>query len=181
MLVLRIGGRLLTRTAGAIAQAGQLVFQPLERRVRGQTSNEPFGQGPEAMFCAVGRGMMVVAPSGHRFAALALTDDIVYLREPMLFAFEEALHWENGRIPGGDAEPIRVVQLRGSGRLVMRTRRAVFAVKLDPEETVYIDATALVGWIGRVVPRAVASEGAPVPYLECTGEGALLLEEPAAS
>ncbi len=63
----------------------------------------------------------------------------------------------------------------------MRTRRPIFAVKLDPEETVFVDATALVGWIGRVVPRAVAGEGGPATYLECTGEGALMLEEPPAA
>jgi hypothetical protein len=38
---------------------------------------------------------------------------------------------------------------------------------------------ALLGWIGRVVPRQLkGSDGEPTPYIECTGEGALILEEP---
>lgn len=177
MLIIRIDGRLCTRTFGAIASTGQLEFEPLHRRVRGQISDELFGQGADAMFTALGHGLMVVAPRGHHLQALALFEDIVYLREDSVFSFEEGLHWENGRIPGADAQ--RVVQFRGTGRLVMRTARAPFALKLEPDATLIIEANSLVGWIGRVVPRLMRQEGGePSPYLECTGEGVLIVEEP---
>ena len=138
LLVLRCDGRLPTRTFGAIASAGQLTFEPLMRRVRGSGSEEPFGDGGTAMFAAVGQGVMVVAPRGARFTLLALADDIVYVREPQVFAFEESLAWENGRLPSAlkNDEASRVVQFRGNGRLVMRTERAwaVLQTVLDPEE-----------------------------------------------
>jgi uncharacterized protein (AIM24 family) len=177
MLIIRVDGRLCTRTFGAIASTGQLEFEPLCRRVRGQSSEEPFGEGADAMFTALGHGLIVVAPRGHHLQALALSEDIVFLRETSVFSFEEALHWESGRIPGTDT--LRVVQFRGTGRLVMRTARAAFALKLEPDATLFIEATTLVGWIGRVVPRLMRQEsGEPSPYIECTGEGVLLLEEP---
>ena len=90
MLVVRVDGKLPTRTFGAIASAGQLTFEPLMRRVRGQPTAESFGDGAEAMFCATGHGLVVVAPRGAKFTALALADDIVYVREASLFAFEES-------------------------------------------------------------------------------------------
>jgi uncharacterized protein (AIM24 family) len=181
MLVVRVDGRQPTRTYGAIASSGQLVFENMTRRVRGQPTEELFGDGPDAMFCAVGHGLIVIAPRGARFTALALSDDIVYVRETSLFAFEESLHWESGRVPGaGGTDAMRVVQFRGTGRLVARTARAAFALKIEPEAPLYVEATALVGWIGRVVPRVLHGEdGEPTPYIECTGEGALILEEPA--
>ena len=196
MLVVRVDGRLPTRTFGAIASTGQLTFEPLTRRVRGQGTDEPFGEGGEAMFAAVGQGLMVVAPRGARFTLLALSDDIVYIREPAVFAFEESLHWENGRLPGAasgtdEARPGqggqggwtdgRVVQFRGNGRLVVRSQRAAFTLKIEPDAPLFVDAQALVGWIGRVVPRVMHGEnGEPSPYVEASGEGVLILEEPPA-
>ncbi|HEX6836053.1 MAG TPA: tetratricopeptide repeat protein, partial [Polyangia bacterium] len=93
MLVVRVDGKLPTRTFGAIASSGQLTFEPLMRRVRGQPTDEPFGDGADAMFQANGHGLVVVAPRGAKFTALSLADDIVYVREASLFAFEENLHW----------------------------------------------------------------------------------------
>jgi uncharacterized protein (AIM24 family) len=177
LLVIRIDGRLCTRTLGAIASTGQLEFKPLHRRVRGRASEESFGEGADAMLLALGHGLMVVAPRGQNLQALALSEDIVYLRESGVFSFEEALHWESGRIPG--SEMLRVVQFRGTGRVVMRTARAVVTLKLESDATLFIEASSLVGWIGRVVPRLVCQEsGEPSPYLECTGEGVLILEDP---
>ncbi len=182
MLVVRVDGKLPTRTFGAIASSGQLAFEPLTRRVRGQPTDEPFGDGADAMFSANGHGLVVVAPRGAKFTALALADDIVYVREASLFAFEENLHWENGRVPGGGPDSMRVVQFRGTGRLVVRAARAAFSLKIDPEQPMFVEATALLGWIGRVVPRVLhGQDGEPTPYVECSGEGVLILEEPPAA
>ncbi|MGZ3441224.1 MAG: tetratricopeptide repeat protein, partial [Polyangia bacterium] len=182
MLVVRVDGKLPTRTFGAIASSGQLTFEPLMRRVRGQPTDEPFGDGADAMFYANGHGLVVVAPRGAKFTALALADDILYVRETALFAFEENLHWENGRVPGGGPDSMRVVQFRGTGRLVLRAARAAFSLKIEPEQPMFVEATALLGWIGRVVPRVLhGQDGEPTPYVECSGEGVLILEEPPAA
>jgi len=179
MLVVRVDGKLPTRTFGAIASSGQLNFEPLMRRVRGQPTDEPFGDGADAMFNANGHGLVVVAPRGAQFTALALADDIVYVRESALFSFEENLHWENGRVPGGGPDSMRVVQFRGTGRLVIRAARAAFSLKIEPEQPMFVEATTLLGWIGRVVPRVLpGQDGEPTPYVECSGEGVLILEEP---
>jgi tetratricopeptide (TPR) repeat protein/uncharacterized protein (AIM24 family) len=179
MLVVRIEGRLATRTLGAIASTGHLAFEPLHKRMRGRAVEEQFGAGAEAMFAASGTGLIVVAPRGSRFTALALKDDVLYVREQNLFSFEESLHWENGRVPGAGLAGLQVVQLRGQGRCVLRADRAAFCVKMEPQDTLYVGQEALLGWIGRVVPRQLkGSDGEPTPYVECTGEGALILEEP---
>jgi uncharacterized protein (AIM24 family) len=177
MLVVQVVGRLSTRTSGAIVSMGALTFEPLTRRVRGKATEEPFGEGVEAVSVASGKGLIVVAPRGLRFTALALQRDILYLREEAVFAFEESLSWENGRIPGGGG--VRVVQFRGAGRCVFRAPKQLVTVKLEAGETIYVDSATLVGWIGRVVPRQLRGEGGELaPYLECSGEGVLIVEEP---
>jgi tetratricopeptide (TPR) repeat protein len=178
MLVMKVDGRLPTRTFGTVASTDGVTFEPLYRRIRAQATTEPFGEGPEAMLLAVGKGRMVVSARGARFSLLLLADDIVYVREPALFAFEESLAWESGRIPGGGAEAARVVQFRGHGRLVLRTQRPVYTLKTE-EAPLFIEQTALLGWIGRVVPKQVHGDAGPAAYIECSGEGVLILEEPA--
>jgi uncharacterized protein (AIM24 family) len=109
---------------------------------------------------------------------MQLSDDVVYLREDLVFAFEEKLGWENGHVPGSGGQ-IPVVQLRGEGCVAIRTRQLPLSVKLAPERTLYVDADALAGWIGRVVPRVVAPAAggeSSAPFVECTGEGVVLLE-----
>jgi uncharacterized protein (AIM24 family) len=142
-------------------------------------TEEPFGEGADAMFIAKGYGLIVVAPRGAQFTALQLTDDNVYVREAALYSFEESLHWENGRVPGGGPDSMRVVQFRGTGRIVMRAERAAFSLKIEPDGNLFVETTALLGWIGRVVPRVLhGQDGEPTPYVECSGEGVLILEEP---
>jgi Flp pilus assembly protein TadD/uncharacterized protein (AIM24 family) len=181
LLVIQVGEKLFTRTLGAISSSASLTFEPLRRRVRGQTVEEVFGDEAETMFLAAGKGSMLVSPRGGHFVSLRLEDDVLYVREPYAFAFEDSLGWENGRMPGAAAntEPPRIVQFRGQGRVVLRSQVPLFTLKLDPQTPHIVDALALAGWIGRVQPRLLRTEqGEPTPYVECSGEGVLLVEEP---
>jgi uncharacterized protein (AIM24 family) len=179
-LIVRVRGRLLARTEGIVVTGGELAYEPAAKRVRGRQTEDPFGSDARPMFIVSGHGHLIVAPQGNSFTALALDDDIVYLREDFVFAFEEHLGWENGHVPGSAAS-IDVVQFRGAGCVVLRTRKPPLTVKLAAEKMLLVDASALAGWIGRVVPRVVTPVGggdASVPFVECTGEGVILLEEP---
>jgi hypothetical protein len=181
LLVIHVDGKLPMRTSGALASSGRLSYAPMRRRVRGRITDEPFGEGDDAMVMATGTGVVVVSPRAMRFTAVRLAEahDVLYLREPAVFAFEESLSWENGRVPGGGATALEVVQLRGQGRVVMRTRKAPSTIRLGAAEVVYVDQGALVGWTGQVVPQQLRGlDGEPTQYVACSGEGALILEEP---
>ena len=52
------------------------------------------------MFQVTGQGHLLAAPLGGQFTAVTLDDDIFYLREDLVFAFEPVLRWENGHVPG---------------------------------------------------------------------------------
>jgi uncharacterized protein (AIM24 family) len=171
---MRVRGELYTRTDGLVSSAGNLAFEPAHRRQRGLQTEKAFGAGEAAMFVARGEGEMIAVPRGARFFALSLVEDILYVREDTIYAFEAELNWENGRAPGGEPE---LVQFRGSGSLALRTQREPFCVKLDPEATLYAEASSLIGWIGRVVPRALPAEPGAPRFLECTGEGVLIYDD----
>lgn len=180
-VAIRVDGRLPMRTSGAMASSGRLAYTPIARRVRGRSTEEPFGEGDDALVAASGTGLVVVTPRALRFTALRLAEtlDVLYLREAAVFSFEESLSWENGRIPGGGTSAFDVVQFRGQGRVLIRSRKPPQTLKLAGGEVYYVDQTALLGWIGQVVPQQLRGlDGAPTQYISCSGEGALILEEP---
>jgi tetratricopeptide (TPR) repeat protein/uncharacterized protein (AIM24 family) len=181
VLIVRVDGRMLTRTEGVDVTGGQLSYEPATRRSRGAQTGESFDTGGRPMFVVSGHGHLIASPIGGLFTAVQLDEDIFYLREDLVFAFEPDLRWENGHVPGSGSR-LQMIQFRGSGSVAFRTERPLLAVKLAPERVLYVDAAALAGWIGRVVPRAVAPAGGghlSELFVECTGEGVVLVQEEA--
>src|SRR4030095_2083804 len=42
-LIVRVRGRMLSRTEGVVVSGGELSYEPATKRVRGRTTDEPFG------------------------------------------------------------------------------------------------------------------------------------------
>jgi hypothetical protein len=185
-LIIRIAERVLTRLDGVHITGGDLSYEHAMRRSRGHSTEQPFDHGGSRLHVVTGRGYLIAVPGKHAFAAVSLDDDILYLREDLVFAFESSLRWENGNVPGLRGK-LPVVQFRGDGAVALRLTRPLVRVKLPAQGVVFIDAERLAGWIGRVIPRAVVPPpGGPLGAMciECTGEGVVLIEpaldEPAA-
>jgi thioredoxin-like negative regulator of GroEL len=178
VLVVRPRPRCMLRLRLTVAEAGRLSRAPAPRREKGRAIDRPFGsEGDEDRMMAVwgSPGVVVIAaPTGTRFTLLALDDDGLYVREELLVAFTDGLHWENGRVPqSGDDVPL--VQLRGRGALALATRAVPLAVKLTASAPLSLPASRLVGWVGRVVP-CLRDLGDGQARIECTGEGAVLVD-----
>lgn len=181
VLIVRVNERVLSRTEEVVVSCGDLAFEPATRRVRGAATGDVFGEGEKNLFIVTGKGYLVAAAAGQVFTAVALDDDILYLRETLVFAFEDQLRWENGNVPGSNGQ-MHVVQFRGTGCVVVRSRRPLLSLKLAAERVVYVEASVLAGWIGRVVPRLVtpaAGGKSSAPFVECAGEGVVLIEDQA--
>jgi hypothetical protein len=177
-LIVRVADRVLSRLDGVSVTGGDLSYELATRRSRGHATEEAFDYGGAQLHVISGRGYLIVVPGEHTFSAVNLDDDILYLREDLVFAFQAQLRWENGNVPGLRGR-LPVVQFRGNGALAMRLARPLVRVKLPPQGMLFIDADRLAGWIGRVIPRAVVPPpGGPLGAMcvECTGEGVVLVE-----
>ena len=176
-LVARVEQRLWSRNDGVVLIGGTLTFEPATRRIRGQQSTELFAPCGRDVMVVTGQGYFVVDPGDGHFTAVALDDDILYLREDLVYAFEGTLRWENGNVPGMRGQ-FAVVQFRGDGAVALHGRPLV-RVKLSANAPCSVPVASLAGWIGRVVPRAVnVADGGLVTMVECSGEGVILLEPP---
>ncbi|MBA3456635.1 MAG: tetratricopeptide repeat protein, partial [Deltaproteobacteria bacterium] len=153
-LVIRVSDRVLTRLDGVHVTGGDLSYEVAMRRSRGHQTEDRFDYGGTPLHSVSGEGYLVAVPGTQTFHAVLLDDDILYLREDLVFAFEASLRWESGNVPGLRGK-LPVVQFRGDGALVLRVSRPLVRVKLPAQGVVYVDADRLAGWIGRVIPRAV--------------------------
>jgi uncharacterized protein (AIM24 family) len=177
-LVIRIAERVMTRLDGVHVTGGDLTFERATRHSRGRQTDEKFDYGGSQLHVVTGEGYLIAVPDKRAFTAVSLDDDIFYLREDLVFAFEAKLRWENGNVPGLRGR-LPVVQFRGDGAVALRSERPLVRVKLPAQGILFVDAARLAGWIGRVIPRAVVpASGGPTGdvCVECTGEGVVLID-----
>ena len=182
-VVVHVRGEVLTRLDGLVASWGSVTLKPELKRFRGKATDKPFGDGARRMLRAVGEGRFVIAREGRHFTALELGDEPAYFREEILFAFEESILFENGRVPSKGGTDLHLVHLRGNGKLLLVTAGVPRSVDVLRGEALRIPMDQLVGWHGPLIqPRLVPIvEDAPDlgVALELAGEGRALIDVPA--
>ncbi len=150
-----------------------LAYKPARRRQRGQTLDSLLGDDKKPIFEIEGTGRLGFHPRGAMFTAISLNDDVAYIREDLVFAFDSQISFENGKTPGGNEQ---VVHFHGRGAIVLQTAITPQSLEITPDRGAVIPAGGLVGWFGRLLPRA--AHGGPfdrsLNAIEVTGEGVLL-------
>jgi uncharacterized protein (AIM24 family) len=183
-LSVRVEGELITRLEGLVAFTGQLVFKPEMKRFRGRTTDKPFGDGLARVVRATGRGMLFIEPTEKRiFQAVDLGDESAYFRDESVFAFEEPVMFENGRVPSEVAPDLDLVHLRGNGKVLLSLAGPLRSVLVTMEAAATVPLTHLVGWQGNLTPRVVPLLQGPggeilKTAVELSGEGFALLSLP---
>ena len=181
-VIIQVQTEMFVRLEGLVAVFGALEFKPSFKRFRGRVTEKPFGEGPQRIMLASGKGRIWVAPGKRSFHALEIGDEPAYFREDVLFAFEETLSFENGRVPSKQSGDLQLVHLRSRGRALITSQHAVRTVDVTKDEPCRVPMDVLLGWHGSITPRIVtiaeeASPGAaPLAAVELTGEGRLLLD-----
>lgn len=162
-------------------RGGSLDADVLSRQTRGKTTGEPFGGVASPMVRVVGNGEMVVGPRpSHGILPFTLAEDVVTLREDLLLGFELfGITYENGKIALGDGESANVVQLRGTGAILLELLERLHAVDVAEGAPLLVRRETIVGWTGaKITPRAVPPAEAPSGQhglVSLAGEGAVLL------
>jgi len=176
-----VEGELLTRLDGVVALQGQVTFQPEMKRFRGRATDKPFGDGPSRMVRARGRGVLHLEPADKRvFLAVDLGEDSAYFRDENVFAFEEPVMFENGRVPSDIAPDLDLVHLRGQGQVLLSLPGPLRSVLVRQDAPVTVPLTHLVGWQGNLTPRVVPLLKSPSgeslrTAVELGGEGFALI------
>ena len=161
------------RADAILAGSGTLEWEPGVRRAQGRVSTEPMGEGGQAFFRLSGGGEVWIAGATNRWLPLRLADDVLYVREDRVLAFEGSLTWEAGAVPNTG---LRMLQFRGRGTVALELPTDAIAIKVTDEKPTLLSAARLYGWVGRLVPHGARMPGTAPFQLGCQGEGVVLLE-----
>ena len=173
-LRLAIADEAHARADAILAGSGTLKWEPGVRRAQGRVSTEPMGQeGGAAFFRLTGGGEIWIAGATNHWLPLRLADDVLYVREDRVLAFEGSLTWEAGAVPNTG---LRMLQFRGRGTVALELPTDAIAIKVTDEKPTLLSAARLFGWVGRLVPHGARMPGAAPFQLGCQGEGVVLLE-----
>ena len=183
-LAVTIAGEMMVRMMGLVAIVGSVEVVPENRRRRGRPSAEPFGTGNAQLQRVSGNGVLYLEPGRSKFHAVDLTDqngvaiddDGAYLREEMVFAFEEAIFFENGKLTA-EGQSLELAHLKGNGRVLLQLDGTLRAMPIPVGAPMVVPLHRVVGWFGRVSPRLMGFGGRGA--VELTGEGYALLGTPA--
>ena len=192
ILHVAVRGELVCRIDGLFAVRGAVAAIPEVKRFRGKLTEKPFGSGRDRMNRMTGDGALFFRTGGWVFTVVDLAGDAGYFREGAVFALEEAVIFENGRVPSRHSRDLDLVHLRGRGRMLLRTAGAPVAIEVSGAESLRVPPAALVGWTGAVTPRigllagvdgvaaaAAPSTSSPV-MVELTGDGRVFVDPDAA-
>jgi uncharacterized protein (AIM24 family) len=153
------------------------------RRTREKTGGEALGGVGAPIVKFAGPGNLVLGPrAAHILMGFRVDDTIagspIFLREESLLGFEMKLEHESGRIAIGDGEMAHVVQLRGAGVVLVELAGRLGATQVLPARTATVRREGIVGWTGRLVPRALTPAEAPAGQhglVSFAGEGTVLV------
>jgi uncharacterized protein (AIM24 family) len=159
---------------------GAIATTVMQRRTRDQDSAEVLGGVGSPIVRIEGHAELVLGPRPtHALFALNLEDEIAFVREDLLLGFDLRLGYENGRLAMDETDGgLGVVQLRGTGALVLELLAPFVTVDAAPGRPVIARREWVVGWIGRLVPRALPASESPAGQrglVSFNGEGTVLV------
>jgi uncharacterized protein (AIM24 family) len=167
--------------------AGTAVTRVLHRRLRDADTHDVLGGIGSPIVSVSGSAQLVLgARPSFALVPVALQDEMAFIREEALLGFELRLGYENGRLaldaPGEGAraagEGAHVVQLRGTGAVVLELAGELASVPCTPGHPLLVRREWIVGWLGRLVPRAPPPAELPSGQrglIAFSGEGTVLV------
>lgn len=179
MVVVNAPQGFAARLGALRAYSGALVTTVLERQTR-TPSPEPFGGLGNPLLRMKVPGPVLLGPrSAHRLVPITVEEGTpLFLREDLVLALDTALTFENGRLTFGENDVVPVAQFRGDGAVVLELIDPIVSLEVTSSRPVVARREALVGWLGRLLPRALPISEAPSGQrglLSFSGEGTVLV------
>jgi hypothetical protein len=158
--------------------SGSVTTEVLERQARGKSMGEAFGGVGAPVVKLAGDARVVLGPRrGFRIHALKAGDQPLYVKEELVLGFELTATYESGRVAFADGDAALIVQLR-AGVVLLESMHTVLLLTCSAAQSVVARRDAVLGWIGRLVPRALPVSEAPLGQrglLSLSGDGAVVL------
>jgi DNA-binding SARP family transcriptional activator len=178
MVVMSAPEGFAARLGALRAYAGTLEASILERQTR-TPSPEPFGGLGNPLMRMKLPGPALLGPrSAHRLVPMTVEEGPLFLREDLVLAFDLTLTFENGKLTFGETDAVAVAQFRGTGAVIVELIDPIVSLEATQARPVVARREALVGWVGRLLPKAMPfseTPGGQRGLLSFSGEGTVLV------
>jgi uncharacterized protein (AIM24 family) len=172
-------GGFAARLEAIRAHSNSLTVKLLEKQTKGKPTGESFGGVGSPVVHASGAGQLVLGPrAGRKLSSFGLVDEMCFVREEILLGFDGELAYENGRLATGEGDLLAIVQLRGTGAVLLEAIGEVLTLDVKANRGISVRREVILGWFGRLVPRALAPSEAPCGQrglVSFAGEGRVLV------
>jgi uncharacterized protein (AIM24 family) len=160
--------------------AWSITTKVLRRRGRNSITDEPLGGITSPFSTIEGEGRLVLGlPEPYRPFLVAPDGDPLYVREERVFGFDACVEYELGRLSLPNGDYAGIVNLTGTGFIVLGTRGKVQGVDISADRPAHVRPAHLIGWIGRVLARPGGTDAERAPMRELvtlSGNGTVLLD-----
>lgn len=184
LLNINFSGYTYGRVKGLIAAEGQLDFEPVKKSYQGKPSNKDLGGEDDPIMKIVGDGKIILSPDEKKLKIINITsEDVLYLKEPSILAFQSGISWENGKISLDKNNLLELIQLKGQGDIAILFNKYPVEKQVSEDSPFKVSANAIIGWQGKVIPKVVhitqkkeGGEETNIPFIEFTGKGKVIIE-----
>ncbi len=150
------------RAESVRAIAGTVHTTSLDRKYRTSSNVELLGGAFARMLQMEGEGELVLAARhAHSLVHIELAEESMFMREEALVAFDFSFPYVSGKLARGEEEPVYLVQLKGSGDVLLEVRGGLRAFSVTEQRSIFVQADDLLGWTDRLVPQLVEPADAP--------------------
>jgi hypothetical protein len=159
--------------------SGTIQTDVMDRRTPGPGPTEAFGGVGTPIVRVSGAGQLVLGPRpSHAIVSFLLREEVAFVREEHLLGFDHILEYESGRLSVGDGEGALMVEFRGAGTVLLELVDPLATFEVTAASAVAVRREILVGWVGRLAPRALPIREAPCGQrglVSFSGDGTVLV------
>lgn len=164
-----------------MGSSGTVSTKPLLKKARsGRDVEESLGSPASPLLTLENVSQLILGPpAGTKLSPVALADTVLTVRESAVIALEGDVTYENTRLAGGDGDFISMVQLRGSGAVVLALPGHASAIEISTPHTMLLRVHTVLGWVGRIASRSLAPSESPTKargLVAIQGEGMVMID-----
>lgn len=133
--------------------SGDINFKGAYKIISKKKTNLLLGDADDPILNVFGNGSLILCLGDMNILSFTINDEVFYIKENHLLAFESAITYENAS--KNFADGFELVKLTGTGAVVIITENEAISQFIDDSHPLAIKLEYIIGWIGNLQSHIV--------------------------
>ncbi len=177
-------GYTFARSNEIVTAEGNLNFENIKQSNQGKLTKDNLGGKENPIMKIKGEGKVLISPGDKRIFIIKIkANEVFYIRESSILAFQSGFSWENGSIKLTKDSNLDILQLKGIGSLATVSKTDPVTKQIVEGAPFKVRAGVIIGWQGKITPKVVQlapnndnSNAVDPPFIEFSGKGKVIIE-----